>query len=501
MALSSKTANVANVDIKAENIRLQDNNMHDKIGRFYAGGCSYDGLADAEVGNATVHISGNFYLGDATTPLTDADIPRHINMTGYVDSSGQAPITGKAELYINNILQKLNWAKTADTSWYNDNDTSFTLSSGEQLAGLASLVNDGNDFSQKTIQLGQDIDLDNREWTPIGKSDKVFKGNFVGDGHTILNLKITSASDNTGLFGSVSAGEIKNLNIKKTDIKACENVGALAGSVAGNTTIKKCNVTEGSIQGNADVGGLVGSAGAGTILIKCSATGNTISAVESDASQSTPYAGGIVGNATVPKATLTHCTVSSNTVASYNDSCKGDLVGSPAENWLDGYDLADIFKDNTDVTLSSDIADLQAATGTLEENLEDMFGSKITSCVLVGETVPIALQFDTNDQAILEKAKNKIVANINQTLDNFIKEHSTTPEEAEKFKELFATSYKKEESYSIDGNIIYVNYCGHALGFSNYKEDASKDCYIDNLPNCPSDHIPYIKEMLENYVN
>ena len=125
-----------------------------KVGRFYAGGCSYDGLAGAEVGNATVHISGNFYLGDATTPLTDADIPRHINMTGYVDSSGQAPITGKAELYINNILQKLNWAKTADTSWYNDNDTSFTLSSGEQLAGLASLVNDGNDFSQKSHSVG-----------------------------------------------------------------------------------------------------------------------------------------------------------------------------------------------------------------------------------------------------------------------------------------------------------------------------------------------------------
>ncbi|WP_392887320.1 Ig-like domain-containing protein [Eubacterium limosum] len=501
MALSSKTANVANVDIKAENIRLQDNNMHDKIGRFYAGGCSYDGTAVAEVGDATVHIDGSFYVGDAQSPATDAEIIDNAKMTGYVDASGRAPITGKTELYINNVLQKSKWAKTADTSWYNDNDTSFTLSSGEQLAGLAALVNDGNDFSQKTIQLGQDIDLDNREWTPIGKSDKPFKGSFVGDGHTISNLKITSASDNTGLFGSVSAGEIKNLCIKKTDIKACENAGALAGSVDGNTTIKNCSVTEGSIQGNADVGGLVGSAGAGTILIKCSATGNTISAVESDASQSTPYAGGIVGNATVPKATLTHCTVSSNTVASYNDSCKGDLVGSPAENWLDGYDLADVFKDNTDVTLSSDIADLQAATGTLEENLEDMFGSKITSCVLVGETVPIALQFDTNDQAILEKAKNKIVANINQTLDNFIKEHSTTPEEAEKFKELFATSYKKEESYSIDGNIIYVNYCGHALGFPNYKEDASKDCYIDNLPNCPSDHIPYIKEMLENYVN
>lgn len=498
MALSSKTANVANVDIKAENIRLQDNNMHDKIGRFYAGGCSYDGLADAEVGNATVHISGNFYLGDATTPLTDADIPRHINMTGYVDSSGQAPITGKAELYINNILQKLNWAKTADTSWYNDNDTSFTLSSGEQLAGLAALVNDGNDFSQKTIQLGQDIDLDNREWTPIGKSDKVFKGSFVGDGHTISNLKITSASDNTGLFGSVSAGEIKNLSIKKTDIKACENVGALAGSVDGNTTIKNCSVTEGSIQGNADVGGLVGSAGAGTILIKCSASNNTISAVNSEASQSTPYAGGIVGNATAPKTTLTHCTASGNTVTSYNESCKGDLVGGPAENWLEGYDLADVFKDNKNATLSTDIADLQAATGTLEENLEEIFGSKITSCIVVNN-IPIALQFETNDQTVLSNARDKIVQNINKTLDDLIAELGEGATEAEKelIKESYASLYKKSESYSIDGNIIYVNYCGHALGFY---EDTSKDCDMNNLPNCPSDHTPYIKEMLENYI-
>lgn len=408
-------------------------------------------------------------------------------MTGYVDSSGQAPITGKAELYINNILQKLNWAKTADTSWYNDNDTSFTLSSGEQLAGLAALVNDGNDFSQKTIQLGQDIDLDNREWTPIGKSDKVFKGSFVGDGHTISNLKITSASDNTGLFGSVSAGEIKNLNIKKTDIKACENVGALAGSVAGNTTIKKCNVTEGRIQGNADVGGLVGSAGAGTILIKCSATGNTISAVESDASQSTPYAGSIIGNAMAPKTTLTHCTASDNAVTSYNDSCKGELVGGSEDNWLEGYDLADVFKDSETMTISNDEDYLRTFTLILDGNIDDTLNCHISNCVMPKlqngnldlRSEVIAVQFDTNDPVKLEAVEAGIL---------------------ERQLGIPVLTKRTEDTYIIDGNIIYLNYCGHALTFPAYQNE-DKECRYDTDVNCPEGHTPYIKEMLENYIN
>ena len=50
-------------------------------------------------------------------------------------------------------------AVTPDTSWYNEEDTEFTLTTTEQLYGLAQLVNEGNSFYQKTIKLGNDIDL------------------------------------------------------------------------------------------------------------------------------------------------------------------------------------------------------------------------------------------------------------------------------------------------------------------------------------------------------
>ena len=47
-----------------------------------------------------------------------------------------------------------------DTSWYNETDTVFTISTADQLAGLAQLVNGGVDsFEGKTIILGNDIDL------------------------------------------------------------------------------------------------------------------------------------------------------------------------------------------------------------------------------------------------------------------------------------------------------------------------------------------------------
>ena len=53
-----------------------------------------------------------------------------------------------------------NWIDDANTSWYNKNETTFEISTAEDLAGLAKLVNDEtDDFSGKTITLTQPIDL------------------------------------------------------------------------------------------------------------------------------------------------------------------------------------------------------------------------------------------------------------------------------------------------------------------------------------------------------
>ncbi|MBP7103413.1 MAG: hypothetical protein KBA86_09225, partial [Bacteroidales bacterium] len=65
------------------------------------------------------------------------------------------------------------WDGTSDTTWYNTTDTLFQLTTAEQLAGLAVMVNNGNSFQGKTIELMNDVDLGSDletplSWTPIG---------------------------------------------------------------------------------------------------------------------------------------------------------------------------------------------------------------------------------------------------------------------------------------------------------------------------------------------
>jgi hypothetical protein len=64
------------------------------------------------------------------------------------------------------------WDGNIDTDWYNAVDSEFTLDTAEQLAGLASLVNAGNDMEGKFFYLGADIllndvgDFENWDTTP-----------------------------------------------------------------------------------------------------------------------------------------------------------------------------------------------------------------------------------------------------------------------------------------------------------------------------------------------
>ena len=60
------------------------------------------------------------------------------------------------------------WDGTSDVSWYNDTDTEFHLTTAEQLAGLAEIVNGGNTMAGKTIYLDADLDLAGHEWRSIG---------------------------------------------------------------------------------------------------------------------------------------------------------------------------------------------------------------------------------------------------------------------------------------------------------------------------------------------
>ena len=151
------------------------------------------------------------------------------------------------------------WLGDIDISWYDANATEFVIGNPEQLAGLAQIVNSGTDsFVGKTIKLASDIDLYNKNWTPIGSFDYdrdaqayanvvTFKGTFDGQGHTINNLKIDApTTDGAALFGCVEAATIKNVNVHNVDIVASSHAAAILArgyQYSKTTTVENCHVT------------------------------------------------------------------------------------------------------------------------------------------------------------------------------------------------------------------------------------------------------------------
>ena len=156
---------------------------------------------------------------------------------------------------------------TADITWFNPDTASetdnYTLATSEALAGLQSLVEKGNDFSEKTITLENGIyDFGGEEWEPVGTNTATFNGSFDGNGSTIQNLQLTTAdSDYVGFFGKVGENsDIKNVTLRDCTVEANEKnyVGALAGLVS-HGSIKDVTVESCTVHGNEHVGGLVGN--------------------------------------------------------------------------------------------------------------------------------------------------------------------------------------------------------------------------------------------------
>ena len=142
------------------------------------------------------------------------------------------------------------------------------IQSAAQLAYLAQETNKGtagggSDYSGVYFKLTSDIDLNNNEWTPIGwhstnTNNRHFKGNFEGYGHSITNLKISTAKSGTtaGLFGAINSGYVKNLAISSGSI----TWGGSAGGVVGSNfsgTISGCS-NAAYIKGTSYVGGVTG---------------------------------------------------------------------------------------------------------------------------------------------------------------------------------------------------------------------------------------------------
>ena len=146
-----------------------------------------------------------------------------------------------------------------------DDNGVILIETAEELAGLAREVKNGNSFEDLTIKLTCDMDLTNKEWTPIGfgSSDGFgimdgnsmsFAGKFDGQNHKIHNLKITTflgggletdSSSGGALFGHVT-GEVKNITVINAEVVGNHFVGAVVGFASG-AKINNCHVLNANI--------------------------------------------------------------------------------------------------------------------------------------------------------------------------------------------------------------------------------------------------------------
>lgn len=155
--------------------------------------------------------------------------------------------------------------KAYDDSWFEDSKTEFTISSPKELGGLAKKVNTDNiSFEGVVINLAADVEMSQYNWVSINE----FKGTFNGNGHSITSLKTASTSTNTGLFATVTDGEIKNVIVsgEAKDASSNLNVGGVVG-VLNNGKVSNVGYIGKVVAAKATVtiGGVVGKNEGGTI--------------------------------------------------------------------------------------------------------------------------------------------------------------------------------------------------------------------------------------------
>lgn len=257
------------------------------------------------------------------------------------------------------------WDGSADTSWYTSapDASEYHISTAEQLAGLAQLVNADpgtTNFAGKTFYLDNDLDLSGHEWISIGTvlggdcPEYSFCGVFDGQGHVISNLyshesDIEGADEShnllrNALFGSVYNGEVKNLGVADAEIWIDPKDDSAAGKGIlvdwmGKSKITNC-WTSGSIYSGTktekNIGGIVGITMQGCTISGCYSTATlTGNFTNSEGYYKNPdpatwpcdTIGGIVGARFDGSLTVTDCWFDGKIVVNSIQAAVGGSVG------------------------------------------------------------------------------------------------------------------------------------------------------------------------------
>lgn len=252
-------------------------------------------------------------------------------------------------------------------------DGIYEITNPGQMFWFASLVNGDKShasFGQQDAAakgvLKNDIDLQEREWTPI----QGYHGDFDGENHTVSNLRVTVSRDQIGLFGSTSGAAVKNLSVQGrltlpsnakriagvigyadgglisnvssyVDITntggTLTHVGGVIGEVENNqTTVEKCIYygTMEILDSDDCIGGILGYSNGGAVIRNCANVGRVTTTKEG------AFTGGILGYLNNTKPSVENCYNYGTVSNGENDLHCGAIAG-----WVRNYGSGHI-KDN-----------------------------------------------------------------------------------------------------------------------------------------------------------
>ena len=303
------------------------------------------------------------------------DAPALHNDFSYDPTTGEVSIALASFSEVTALVAAGNpWDGTMDTSWYNNTDTEFTLTTEEQFAGFAAIVGgmasgiEQDTFAGKTVKLGADLDLGSNNgkiFTPVGyyftndysangKPDEnkadiystvySFEGTFDGQNHTIANILQRTwdikgddphyslpaeqyYNDGMGIFGFVYNGTVKNLVVSNFQSDGeYSTTGCVAAYASGSSTFDNIKVYDSNPRAyNVPNGGVVGYAyaedGATNVINFNNITVDSSNKISALWGSWDVGCGGILGRVNGDTTVnMTNCTVGA-VIDVYNDVC------------------------------------------------------------------------------------------------------------------------------------------------------------------------------------
>lgn len=123
---------------------------------------------------------------------------------------------------------------------------------------------------KKTILLTADIDMGNKDFTPV----PTFGGIFNGNGYKLSGVKLTADGSDMGVFRYIQkSGKITDLKVEAQIIPGGSK--SVAGGIAGENSgvIERCSF-DGSVKGEKSIGGIAGKNTYSGQIISCYSYGN-----------------------------------------------------------------------------------------------------------------------------------------------------------------------------------------------------------------------------------